>query len=77
MTNSYQGCNSAALATAKIETFNSYLNQYVSKRFFNDSNDALRELLHRRNHKCDDWDKDKFYLKDMSNKKWVEIEVAE
>ena len=70
MSNYYMGCDSAASATAKIEIYNEYFNEYVCRRFYDDAEQAINDYRHsvRPNHH-------RFYLKDIDTHKWVEVEV--
>lgn len=70
MTNNYIGCDSAASASAKIEIYNEYFNEYVSRYFYDDTKQAINQYRHwaRPNHH-------RFFLKDIDTHKWVELAV--
>lgn len=69
MTNHYIGCDCAASATAKIEVFNDYFNEYVSRYFYDDAEQAINQYRHSTR------PEDRFFLKDEDTHKWVEVEV--
>lgn len=71
MINKYIGCESAASAIAKIETFNDYLGRYVNRYFYDNAEQAINNYRHS------EGPNNLLYLKDEDTHKWVQVEVVE